>query len=140
MTNEIIKKPSWKQLYDKELIEISNRLTPRDAIMFLNFRAMVDWDVRHKNFNTAKKTIREIQAERLPTWSIGTIWSAKKALINEGLLIPVGRSRVQLNENIIRKAIQTVQSSEPLVQDDGQSRISKIKEDIKNIVKKWHIS
>jgi hypothetical protein len=134
------KREQFLMIEAKDFILLSNRLKPRDVLMFLHFKAMVDWDIRHKNYNTVRKTVREIKAERLPTWSIGKIWSAKKILLAEGLLVPVDRCRVRLNEKKVLYPELNVPITEQSVQEAGQNRIDEIKGQISDIVKKWHIS
>jgi hypothetical protein len=124
----------------KDFILLSNKLKPREVVLFLHYKAMADWDIRHKNYNTVGKTLREIRTEKLSSWSVAKICDSRQILIDKGLLIPIDRSRVRLNEPKILYPELNVQQPEQVVQDDGQSRINKIKEDIKNIVKKWHIS
>lgn len=128
----------------KDFTLLSNVLKPREVVMFLHFKIMADWDEKHVNYNTARKTIREIQVERLPSWSIGKICESRKILMDKGLLAHVDRTRVRLSEEkvlhpelIVPVIEPTVPIAEPAVQEAGQSRVEEIKKQISEMTKKF---
>jgi hypothetical protein len=122
--------PSWIKLYKEELKFLSNHFKSNECVLFLHYRSIMDWDERHKNFGTAKKTIREMKRDQLPSWSIGKIWMVRKRLIQKKLLIKMADNRYQVAENKFQFTEKAIRDPEKNVREDEEDKIDKTKQEI----------
>ncbi len=86
-------------LFRKE-VEREKELTDAELRLYLLYRRLVDWDVRHREtFGTVKISIASLRALHLPSknWSIGKVSETKNQLIKKGFLERVPGFRIRVN-------------------------------------------
>ena len=78
------------KLFRRE-VELEKSLTDPELRLYLLCRRLADWDPRHKEgFGTVKASIRKLQKEYLPRWSVGKICTTINGLIAKGWLERLG--------------------------------------------------
>lgn len=104
--------------YHRDYLEKERNLTDSECRLLNVYRAVLDWDSRHKNFGTSDISIREIKDSYLPHWSIGKISEVRQKLVVNGGLRKLDRSRFApcLSEKKLQSVERSVQSTERAVQ------------------------
>lgn len=82
-----MKKLSYIKLYRQEFTRLTKILTDREIVLFLTLITHAGWDHRHKDhYSKVNKTLREIQQEYLPEWSLGKVHDVITALKDKGFI------------------------------------------------------
>lgn len=87
-------KTSWIRLYRQELTVRLKNLNDQEFRLMIHLASLTDWDIRHPNFGTLRKTVRDIKDEQLPSWGIGKISRITNNLIEKGFLSRLESSRI----------------------------------------------
>jgi predicted transcriptional regulator len=82
-----MKKLSYIKLYRPEFDRLTKNLSERETTLFLALVIHAGWDPRHKDhYSKVNKTLREIQQEYLPKWSLGKVHSVITVLKDKGFI------------------------------------------------------
>jgi len=87
-------KTSWIKLYRQELTVRLKSLNDQEFRLLIHYASLAGWDVRHPNFGTFRKTVRDLKDEQLPSWGIGKISRITNSLIEKGFLSRLKNSRI----------------------------------------------
>lgn len=144
------KKSSYVKLHRWDYLERMKVLKDQEKVLFLTYTMLADWDERHEDFGLIKKSIRELQKEVLPDWSIGKISMTTKSLILKNFLARKGRF-VSVEHYWLFRSGQTeaqwafsqieqgVQLAELSVQRAERKKAAKLKQEILNVSQKLGI-
>lgn len=104
-----MKKLSYIKLYRPEFARLTKDLSERETVLFLTLVSHAGWDSRHKDhYSKVNKTLREVQQEYLPEWSLAKVHSVITALKNKGFIEVAGKRTFLINYLWIYTASQKV--------------------------------
>lgn len=111
-----MKKLSYIKLYRPELARLTKSLSEREITLFLTLVTHAGWDPRHRDhYSKVNKTLREIQQEYLPEWSLGKVHDVVTALKDKGFIEVAGKRTFLINYlwlyTATQKVIQTILSN-----------------------------
>lgn len=93
-----MKKLSYFQLYRPELDRITRDLDEREVVAYLKLVSSAGWDPRHAaHYAKVNKTIREINEDLLPNWSLGKVFNAIETLEKLEFIEKAGKRSWRIN-------------------------------------------
>lgn len=138
-------------LHREELKTRLKDLKDSEIRLLLCCALMADWDKKHKNFGTFEKTIREIKAEQLSSWSTGKISNTINSLITKKFLTRISSSRLRVENYWLYRANskkaeyafqlleQDIQPTEQGVQEFEQKIVQELEKSKAEITGKWKL-
>lgn len=134
-------------------IEFKKRMTDQEYRLFDMYVVLARWDKRDKErFGIVEDvSIRDLQSECLPDWSVGKISATRTSLAEKGLLTKLPKNKTGVNnfwiyqasirqaEQGFRDMEQQVKPTEQSIHQIEQQDATQLKTKIKDIADKYRV-